>query len=336
MNSLGRMLRFSLFGESHGPAVGCLLDGCPPGIPLDVQDFRADLARRRPGAPGTTPRVEADEVEVLSGLYRGYTTGAPILAIVRNTDTRSRDYDRFVRQPRPGHADFTSRVKYGGFADMRGSGHFSGRVTVAVVLAGVIAKKLVPHIEFETKILEIAGIDATTRLDACMAAVDAAAAEGDSVGGIIGVRVRGLPAGLGEPFADPVEATIAHWVFAIPATRGLEFGQGFESARRRGSEHNDRFIDAAGHTATNNAGGANGGITNGNDLVLRIAVKPPSSIARPQTTWDFQEQKPGDLIVEGRHDACIALRIPVVLEAAVALALADLSLIRSAYTKEQS
>ncbi len=334
MNSIGRLFRFSVFGESHGPVIGCLLDGCPPGIPLCAQDFETDLARRRPGALGTTPRREADPVEILSGLYRGHTTGSPLAIVVRNSDTRSSDYDRFASQPRPGHADFTSRIKYEGFADPRGSGHFSGRVTAGVVLAGVVAKKILAGVSFDTKVLEIAGISRTNDPEGCEAAIARAVEEGDSLGGIIGCTISGLAAGLGEPFADSAESVLAHWLFAIPAIRGLEFGEGFVASRRRGSEHNDPILDAEGRTATNNCGGINGGITNGNDLVLRIAVKPASSIGKPQTSFDFGTGKPQTLIVEGRHDACIAQRMPVVAEAACALALADLSLIRKAYRKE--
>jgi chorismate synthase len=335
MNSIGRLLRFSVFGESHGPAIGCLLDGCPPGIPLAASDFEADLARRRPGAAGTTPRRETDPIEILSGLHNGHTTGSPLAAIVRNGDTRSSDYDRFARQPRPGHADFTSRVKYFGFSDPRGSGHFSGRVTAGLVLAGVVAKKMLPGIRFDARILEIGGISRIDDPAGCDAAIARAVAEEDSLGGVIGCTVSGLPAGLGEPFADSTESLLAHWLFAVPAIRGLEFGEGFAASRRRGSEHNDPILDETGRTATNNCGGINGGITNGNDLVLRIAVKPASSIARPQFSYDFATGRPRALVVEGRHDACIALRMPVVAEAACALALADLILIRNAYRKEK-
>lgn len=334
MNSIGRLLRFSVFGESHGPAVGCLLDGVPPGLPVCVADFEPDLARRRPGAFGTTPRIELDALELLSGVHHGKTTGAPVAIIVRNADTRSRDYDQFITHPRPGHADFTSAIKYEGHADMRGSGHFSGRITAALVVAGTVAKRLIPSIGIQASILSIAGYDAKDNPEECKKAIAQASESGDSVGGIIGIRASGAEAGLGEPFADSVESVLAHWLFSIPAIRGVEFGEGFQAASRHGSEHNDPITDASGKTASNNCGGINGGITNGNDIVIRIAVKPTSSISRPQLTWNFQTGKPEILIVEGRHDACIATRMPVVAEAAVALAMADLSLQRKAYQKE--
>jgi chorismate synthase len=345
MNSFGRSFRAEIFGESHGPAIGALVDGCPPGIAIAVEDFEPDMARRRSGAAGTTDRREADRPEILSGVCGGRATGAPICLLIRNEDTRSSDYDAFKTLPRPGHADFTARVKYGGFADMRGSGHFSGRVTAGLVAAGVIAKKVLAAaasgraadggpsaesgrpesgrpaaISFATRLLEAGG---RPDIDAAVAEAKAA---GDSVGGLVELRVGGLPAGLGEPFFDAAESIIAHALFAVPAVRGVEFGDGFAAARMRGSEHNDPFADATGRTAKNGAGGVNGGITNGNELVLRVAVKPTSTIAAPQRTADFATGEQTTLAPGGRHDACVALRAAVVLEAALAIALADLFL----------
>jgi len=320
MNSFGTLFRVEIFGESHGPAVGILVDGCPPGIALTAADLETDLARRRPGAPGTTGRREADSPEFLSGLFEGRTTGTPILIILRNGDTRSADYSRFAVLPRPGHADWTGRLRYRGANDPRGSGHFSGRVTAGLVAAGALAKLLLPGVSFGTRVLEAGG-----RTDIEAAAREAAEA-GDSIGGLVELRVSGLPPGLGEPYFDAVEALAAHAFFAVPGVRGVEFGDGFAAARMRGSEHNDPIIDAAGTTARNGAGGANGGITNGNELVCRVAVKPASSIARAQRTWDFAAGALGTLEAEGRHDACIALRAAVVLEASLALVLADLFL----------
>lgn len=321
MNSFGRIFRISLFGESHGRAVGVIIDGCPPGIALSIEDFESNLARRRSGLPGTTPRREHDVPVILSGLYEGSTTGSPLCLSFENSDTRSRDYTQFARIPRPGHADFTSNVKYGGFSDPRGSGHFSGRITVGLVCAGVVAKKVLAHAKFDTRLLSAGGSEDIT------AAVAQAAAEDDSVGAVVEIRVSGLPAGLGEPFFDACESVIAHALFAVPAVRGVEFGDGFRAAAMRGSQHNDPFIDADGMTARNGAGGMNGGISNGNELVVRIAVKPTSSISRPQETFDFAAGEMTKLVIEGRHDACIALRSAVVLESAVAIALADLSLV---------
>jgi chorismate synthase len=337
MNSFGSSFRVEIFGESHGSAVGAIVDGCPPGLPLGPSDFEPDMARRRSGAPGTTERREADRPEILSGVFEGRATGSPICLIVRNEDTRSSDYDAFRDVPRPGHADFTSRVKYGGFADMRGSGHFSGRVTAGLVAAGVVAKKALgaacaelgraaeggdaaPGPVFGTRLLEAGG-----RSDIEAAAAEAKEA-GDSIGGLVEIRVRGLPPGLGEPFFDAAEAEIAHALFAVPAVRGVEFGDGFAAARMRGSEHNDPFVEASGRTAKNGAGGVNGGITNGNELLVRVAVKPASTISAPQRTLDFASGRETTLAPGGRHDACIALRAAIVLEAACAIALADLAI----------
>jgi len=323
MNSFGTIFRVSVFGESHGPAVGVTVDGCPPGIPLSEADLLPDLERRKSGAKGTTPRTEADAPEFLSGVYNGHTTGAPITIVFRNTNVRSADYEALKDMPRPGHADFTARVKFKGFNDPRGGGHFSGRLTVCLVAAGAIAKKVCAGIAIQAKLIEAGG---STDIDA---AVDAALASGDSIGGIIECRANGIEAGLGEPFFNSVESTIAHLAFAIPAIKGIEFGSGFGAARMRGSMHNDSISDVSGTTASNHAGGINGGITNGNELVFRIAVKPTSSIGLPQQTMNLSSGEMETLEVRGRHDACIALRVPVVAEAITAIALADMSLLRN-------
>lgn len=315
MNTFGRLFRVSLFGESHGPAVGVLLDGCPPGLPLEAQDFEADLARRRAGAKGTTPRREADVPRLVTGIYQGITTGAPLLIQFDNEDTRSGDYDAFRHTPRPGHADLVAGQKFGGFQDPRGGGHFSGRLTVALVAAGVVAKKLLPGVEIRAELLK--GNDFDARLDAAIR-------EHDSLGGLVECRVTGLPAGLGEPFFDSVESVLAHLAFAIPAVKGIAFGTGFGLVGMRGSEANDAILDPQGRTATNHAGGVHGGLTNGNELVLRVAVKPTATIGLAQRTVDLRTGEPASLEGRGRHDACIALRVPPVLEAAVAIGLADL------------
>ncbi|HUX37473.1 MAG TPA: chorismate synthase [Rectinemataceae bacterium] len=323
MNTIGSVFRVSLFGESHGPAVGAVLDGLPPGIPLEAADFETDLARRRSGAAGTTPRRESDIPEFLSGLWQGHSTGSPLVILFRNADTRSSDYERFLRVPRPGHADFSGSVRYKGWNDPRGSGHFSGRITAGLVAAGVVAKKMLGDASFATRLLEAGG-----RKD-IEAAVREASEAGDSIGGLVEIRVRGLSAGLGEPFFGSVEGLLGQALFSVPGVRGLEFGDGFAAAGMRGSEHNDPFVAKDGRTAKNGAGGVNGGITNGNELLLRIAVKPASSIARAQRTLDFSTGEETSLSAEGRHDACIALRAAVVLEAAVAVVLADLALVAS-------
>ncbi len=323
MNGFGRVFRLSLFGESHGPAIGVVVDGCPPGIPLGVEDFRPDLDRRRSGAEGTTPRHEPDVPVLLSGVHRGFTTGAPLALQVANTDVRSQDYDQGSTY-RPGHADFTAHARWAGFNDPRGGGHFSGRLTLGLVLAGVVAKKVLPGVSFQARLVEAGGSPDVE------AAIRAALADGDSVGGLIACRVDGVAPGLGEPFFDSLESQLAHLLFAIPAVKGVDFGAGFAAAAMRGSAHNDAFVATDGRTATNHAGGINGGLSNGNPLEFRVAVKPTSSIGRPQQTLDFATGAQTTLAVRGRHDACIALRAPVVVEAAAAIVLADSRLLARA------
>lgn len=320
MNSYGSNFRVSIFGESHGNAIGVVLDGIPAGIPLAEEDFIADLDRRRSGAKGTTPRKESDAPHILSGVFDGCTTGAPLAILFENGNTISKDYSQFREIPRPGHADFTAQVKHNFFNDIRGGGHFSGRITLTLVAAGVVAKKILGDIKVNARITAIAGIDDPAGWDA---AIEAAMAEGDSVGGIVECICTDVPAGLGEPFFNSLESEIAHLAFAIPGVRGIEFGDGFAAAAMKGSEHNDCFIDTEGHTATNGAGGINGGISNGNPIVFRIAVKPTSSISKVQHTANFITGEIEEFSVKGRHDACIALRCPVIVEAIAAIALAQ-------------
>jgi len=322
MNTFGRIFKLSIFGESHGKGIGIVIDGCPVGISLKEEDFKSDFDRRRSGARGTTPRQEPDLPKILSGVYQGKTSGAPIAIVFENTNTQSRDYDEIQDIPRPGHADFTANQKYKGFNDPRGGGHFSGRITLGLVAAGYIAKQILKDIQFEAKVIEVGGSTNIQQM------IDKALAEGDSVGGLIECKVSGLPIGLGEPFFDSVESIISHLVFAVPATKGIEFGSGFEAARMHGSEHNDIFVDETGRTITNYAGGINGGISNGNDLVFRVAIKPTSSISKTQHSYNQSKNKTEDFNIVGRHDACIALRIPVIIEAVAAIALADLFLIQ--------
>lgn len=322
MNQFGHHFRLSIWGESHGPMVGITIDGVRPGIALAEEDFAADLARRRGGStPGATPRREPDIPQIVSGLYRGHTTGAPLTLLFANTNTRSQDYANVVRHFRPSHADTVAYYKYGGFNDPRGGGHFSARLTVALVAAGVVAKKMLPEgVRFTTRLTEIGGCDDPQRFDEVLRQ---AAAELDSVGGVVECRVQGVPRGLGEPFFDSAESMIAHLLFAVPAVKGVEFGSGFAGARLRGSQNNDPIVDAAGTTSTNHAGGINGGITNGNELVVRAALKPTPSIAREQMTYNLDTQRVEPLTIRGRHDTCVALRGAVVVEAAVAIALAN-------------
>ena len=322
MNSFGRIFRVSIFGESHGESVGISIDGIPAGLPLNVDDFLTDIERRKGGTQkGTTPRQESDIPIFKSGLFNGKTTGAPLTILFENNNTRSGDYAKQRDVPRPGHADFVAHKKFAGNEDYRGGGHFSGRLTVAIVAAGVIAKKLLNEIKVIATITEIGGekdIEAGLQK-----AIDAK----DSVGGIVECKVSGLPIGLGEPFFDSVESLMSHAVFAIPAVRGIEFGTGFLAAKMFGVEHNDAIVDATGKTKTNHAGGVVGGITNGNDLVLRIAIKPTSSTPKEQETFNWETNKIESFSVKGRHDLCIALRVQVVLEAVTAIVLADLLLL---------
>jgi len=328
LNSFGRIFRVNIFGESHGEGVGIIVDGCPAGLPLAAEDFLADLERRKGGMQkGTTPRKEDDLPIFKSGVFNYKTTGAPITILFENKNTRSGDYEKQRAVPRPGHADFVAHEKFGGNEDYRGGGHFSGRLTVALVAAGVIAKKLLLisnnnlQVEVKSSILEVGG---ETDIDkGLQKAIDAK----DSVGGIVECRVSNLPAGLGEPFFDSVESVLSHAVFAIPAVRAIEFGTGFAAAKMFGSEHNDAIENINGKTKTNHAGGVVGGITNGNEFVFRIAIKPTSSTPKEQQTlnWDTKEMEP--FSVKGRHDLCIALRVPVVLEAVTAMVLADLMML---------
>lgn len=321
MNSTGRIFRISLFGESHGPGIGVTIDGCPPGIALSAVDFSNDLGRRRAGKAGTTPRVEEDLPEIISGHYNGFTTGAPLTIMFRNMNVRSGDYSDLRKTPKPDHSNFVAYKKFKKFNDYRGGGHFSGRLTLCLVAAGVVAKKLLPAVDIKAELISAGG---ETDIEKSVAA---ALQDGDSVGGIVECRTAGIPLGWGEPFFDSVESVIAHLAFAIPAIKGIEFGSGFMAASMRGSDHNDPIIDDTGRTSSNNAGGISGGLTNGNELVFRIAVKPTSSISVSQSTYSLESGKVEKLNVKGRHDACIALRVPVVLEAITAIALADLKLL---------
>ncbi len=351
MNTFGNRFRVSIFGESHGPVIGVTLDGVLPGMPLSEEDFLEDLSRRKAGALGTTPRQEDDMPEILTGVYEGHTTGAPLTVIFHNRDTRPEDYEQLRQHPRPGHADFTANLKFGGFNDPRGGGAFSGRMTLAVVAAGVVAKKMLYFAQFHAVLTEIGG---EKDASAWKNALEAAQADGDSLGGVVECTVEGLPAGLGEPFWDSVESLVSHAVFAIPGVRGIEFGDGFAASRMKGSEHNDPFPEHHCHhhdgeegehhcchhegeegehhcchegekdheccgrhkrpqpPVTNHAGGVNGGITNGNPLVFRVAFKPTASIAKAG--------------IPGRHDVCFALRTPVIVEAMAAICLVDLAL----------
>jgi chorismate synthase len=325
MNSFGRIFRIHIFGESHGKAVGVTIDGCPPGISLTEEDFSNDLGRRKSGAKGTTPRQEDDTPQIISGCFREKTTGAPITVIFQNQNVKSGDYDNLVKTPRPGHSDFVAWKRYAGFNDHRGGGHFSGRLTLALVAAGVVAKKLIQPVNISAKLIQAGG-----REDIEQAVLEALEA-GDSVGGLVQCVAQNVPLGWGEPFFDPIESVISHLAFAVPAIKGIEFGSGFRSASMSGSNHNDPILDESGKTATNNAGGITGGLSNGNDIIFRVAVKPTSSISVAQKTYSIETGKVEELKVQGRHDACIALRVPVVIEAITAIALADLKAVYQSF-----
>ena len=330
MNTFGRKFRVSIFGESHGELIGVVLDGVPAGLDISEQDFEQDILRRKSGAKGTTPRIEADRPTIVSGVFEGHTTGAPLTIIFKNTNTHSSDYELFAALPRPGHADLTAALKWDDCQDPRGGGHFSGRLTLPVVAAGVVAKKILadatildetPVNAVKAEIVELGGMTQWQE------AIDNAIKEGDSVGAVIECTVPDIDPGYGEPFWDSVESLIAHAIFAIPGVRGIEFGDGFEAARMKGSEHNDPIGENA-RPIRNGAGGANGGITNGAPIKFRVAFKPTSSIRKAQQTFNFQTGEMDVLEVPGRHDVCFALRAPVVVEAMTAIVLADLVTIK--------
>lgn len=335
MNTFGRRFRVSVFGESHGELIGVIMDGVPAGLELSEQDFEKDILRRKSGAKGTTPRIEADAPIILSGVFEGHTTGAPLAVAFRNMNTHSSDYELFAAMPRPGHADLTAAFRWDDCQDPRGGGHFSGRLTLPIVAAGTVARKILADLTIldetplsaegiNARIIELGGSrDENTWTEA----MDNAIKEGDSLGAVVECTVPEIDPGYGEPFWDSVESYISHAVFAIPGVRGIEFGDGFAAAAMKGSEHNDP-IGADGRPLKNGAGGVNGGITNGAPICFRVAFKPTSSIRKPQKTFNFQTGQMDTLEVPGRHDVCFALRAPVVVEAMTAIALADLALLK--------
>lgn len=330
MNTFGRLFRISIYGESHNYSVGALIDGVPAGIKLNEEDFKADLLRRKASGLATTPRIEPDEIIIESGLFNGYTTGAPILVRFLNTNTRSKDYSNLVDMPRPGHADLVLKEKFGGYNDYRGGGASSGRLTLGVVAAGVIAKKILNDVKFNTEITNLGGETNKELFDYVLKnAID----KNDSVGGIVKINIQNVPKSLGEPYFDSLESTISHLLFSVGGVKGVEFGDGFDAVSLRGSMFNDLIVDEYGHTKTNHSGGINGGISNGNDIDVKVFIKPTSSISIPQETFNFKNKKIEQLVIEGRHDAAIILRAQVVCEAMCAIALADAYLINKALNK---
>ncbi len=317
MNSFGKIFRVHIFGESHGETVGVLLDGVPAGIKIDQKELRAELEKRRPGAIGTTKRKEKDIPLIKTGLFKGRTTGAPLLIMFDNKNRRSSAYEELKDTPRPGHADFASWIKYFGFNDYRGAGHASGRLTVGLVCAGIVAKKTVKGIKINSRFFPGADIRQAIK-------------QKNSVGGMVECIISNVPAGLGEPFFDSVESVLSHALFSIPGVKGVEFGVGFEGSMMVGSEYNDQILDISGKTKTNNAGGINGGISNGNDIVLRLALRPPASIGLVQETINLKTGKTEKIKIKGDHDVCYGQRVPVIVNAVCSVVLADLMLTRKA------
>ncbi|MEL3957484.1 chorismate synthase [Caldifermentibacillus hisashii] len=354
---MGNKLKLSIFGESHGPAIGITIDGLPPGVAIDMDKVLAEMDRRKPGKSLlSTTRKENDTPEIISGFFNGYTTGAPLTAIIRNSDQRSKVYEDIKNLMRPGHADYPAFVKYGGFHDYRGGGHFSGRITAPLVFAGAIAKQIlaekgilvgahvksIRHIHDksfqdvevnqalfdELKKQELPLIDGEKRTE-IEEVILQARKDMDSVGGTIECTVVGIPAGIGDPFFNSVESVLAHLIFSVPAVKGIEFGKGFEMTKLRGSETNDAYYYEGDEvkTYTNNNGGITGGITNGMPVLFTVAIKPTSSIAKKQQTINIAEHKNTDLVVKGRHDPCIVPRAIPVIEAVTALGILDLMFI---------
>lgn len=353
-DTYGRAVTLTVFGESHGPAVGAVLTGLPGGVPVDEAFVARQMEKRRAKGKISTARREADRVRFVSGVYQGCTTGTALTLVIENTNTRSGDYEKTALLARPGHADYTARVQAGGFNDPRGGGHTSGRLTAPLVAAGAVCQSMLLQkgICIGTHLAACAGVAdaalpgdpaklaaALAALDtaefpvldaaqgaAMRAAIEASAAQGDSVGGVLETAVTGLPAGVGEPFFESVESQLAALLFSIPAVKGVEFGGGFALAALRGSAANDPFCIRDGHvaTATNNNGGVNGGITNGMPVILRTAVKPTPSIYKPQHTVDLAAMQEAELQIAGRHDPCIAHRARAVQDALTAFGLADL------------
>ena len=349
-NSIGKALILTCFGESHGRCIGAVIDGCPAGLPLTEKDVQAEMDKRKPGlAAVSTAREEEDRVEILSGIYQGYTTGAPICMIVRNRDVRSESYERIKFKPRPGHADYTSYIKYGGYNDYRGGGRFSGRITAAYVMAGAVAKKLLQtlNVEILAHAVQIGRVKVNRSLSyeeirkntyrnpvRCADPETAslmereileASKEGDSVGGVVEGIALNVPAGLGEPIFDSLDADVAKMMFNIPAVKEVEFGAGFRAASLRGSENNDQYVIREGKvvTSSNNSGGVLGGISTGMPLIVRVAFKPTPSISKRQRTVDLARMEETEIEITGRHDPCIVPRAVPIVEACLAFVLAD-------------
>lgn len=327
MNSYGTLFKVTLYGESHQQAIGVVVDGMIPGTKIDLDWIKADLEKRKPGAIGTTPRLEKDEVVITSGVFNGLATGSPIHAMIENLNVQSKDYEHLKTQPRPGHADFVSNIKYKGFQDYRGGGRFSGRLTAAIVVAGSLAKMMLPF-KFEHKLKQVGTLKDMSKLDQYLQEISE---KGDSVGGMIELKVSHMMVGLGEPFFQKLDAEIGKMMLSMPAVKGVEIGTGFSGIDMLGSAFNDEIINEKGHTKTNHSGGITGGISNGNDLIIKVMIKPTSSIQKTQETYDFQKESVESLNIGGRHDVAIVRRAGIVLENALAIVLADQYLMYKAY-----
>lgn len=322
MNTFGDFFKITLYGESHQKAIGVVVDGMIPGTLIDENLIKEDLKKRNPVAIGTTPRKEPDVFMMTSGVLNQKATGSPIHMMIENVNVKSSDYDALRNHPRPGHADYVASVKYHQFHDPRGGGRFSGRLTAPLVMAGSLAKMMLPF-EFKHRLTQVGTLKDMSKIDAYLTKIQE---ENDSVGGIIEVKVDGLPVGIGEPMFSKIESKIGQMLFSLPAVKGVQFGTGFDGIEKKGSDFNDLIMDEKGTTKTNHSGGVSGGISNGNPLLVKVFIKPTSSISKAQDSFNTASKRVEKLSVKGRHDVCIARRAGIVIENSVAIVLADLYL----------
>lgn len=322
MNSFGKLFKVQVYGESHGPSVGVLISGIKPGLKVDYKLIDEMLERRKPNYVGSTPRKEEDDYYLESGVFEGFTTGTPIMVRIPNKNVKQQDYNEFQTVYRPSHVDFVAKKKYKGFNSLSGSGHFSGRITAGLVVAGAFAKMLTNY-EVEHSFEQVGKTKDLKDVDKY---IEKTLKEKDSLGAIVNLKVKGVPVGLGEPFFRGADSLLSSVLYSVPSVKGVSFGAGFSGVTKHGSEFNDTFIDELGTTLTNNSGGIVGGITNGNDLTINVFIKPASSIGKTQETFNFETKEMDKLVIKGRHDSFIAKRIVVVLESVIQIALADLLL----------
>ena len=330
MNTFGNKFRITLWGESHTPSIGVTIEGVPSGIAISQEDFLKEIDRRRPGAKGTTSRKESDIPIIIRGIENGVTTGTSIQISFENKNIRPTDYSQFAEIPRPSHADMVRLMKYPKEEFTSGGGVFSGRMTLPLVAAGVIAKKIIAPIEIETEFTSLGKISIPQEYSTnpwnyppFANYIESIMAEGDSIGGVVKCTCNRVPAGIGEPFFESLESRISQLIFSIPGIKGIEFGDGFAAAEMKGSEHNDPIIDTSGKTSKNSAGGINGGISNGNPVIFSVAIKPTASISRTQRSISLKTGEMTEFSIKGRHDSCFALRVPVVIESMAAIAIAS-------------